>query len=155
VNQPPPAARVLKPAVVRFYFDADLMGVGKLLAGLRSDVTHPGDPGAVIQRRQRPPCPIKGTEVLDSEWIPVVAEHGWVAITRDLAISRRPAEREAVRVHGARLVALVGADATTKWSQLETVMINWRAIEALCDRPGPFIYAATRSGKLRPIDLDA
>jgi hypothetical protein len=42
---------------VRFYVDADVLGLGKLLAGLRNDPTHPGDPGAVIHKRQRPPCP--------------------------------------------------------------------------------------------------
>ena len=34
----------LRPAQVRIYVDADLLGLGKILAGLRNDVTHPGDP---------------------------------------------------------------------------------------------------------------
>lgn len=33
-----------RPSVVRFYVDADVMGMG--IAGLRFDVTYPGDPGA-------------------------------------------------------------------------------------------------------------
>jgi hypothetical protein len=45
-------------AQVRFYVDADVLGLGKILAGLRNDVTYPGDPGAVIHKRQRAPCPI-------------------------------------------------------------------------------------------------
>ncbi len=36
----------LRAAQVRIYVDADLLGLGKILAGLRNDVTHPGDPGA-------------------------------------------------------------------------------------------------------------
>jgi hypothetical protein len=43
------------PATVRFYIDADILGLGKLLAGLRSDVTHPGDPGATI-KAEEPTC---------------------------------------------------------------------------------------------------
>jgi hypothetical protein len=42
-----------KPADVRFYFDADVLGVAKVLAQLRPDITYPGDPGAIIHRRQR------------------------------------------------------------------------------------------------------
>jgi len=47
----------LRAAQVRLYIDADLLGLGKILAGLRNDVTHPGDPGTVIHKRQRAPCP--------------------------------------------------------------------------------------------------
>ena len=46
----------LRTAQVRLYVDADLLGLGKLLAGLRNDVTYPGDPGAVIHKRQRASC---------------------------------------------------------------------------------------------------
>ena len=35
------------------------------------------------RRKQRPPCPVQSTEALDVEWIPVVASHGWLIITRD------------------------------------------------------------------------
>lgn len=33
-----------RPADVRFYVDADVLGLAKLLVRLRSDVTYPGDP---------------------------------------------------------------------------------------------------------------
>jgi hypothetical protein len=33
--------RRAKPATVRFYFDADLLGLAKVLASLRNDITHP------------------------------------------------------------------------------------------------------------------
>jgi hypothetical protein len=38
----------VKPAVVRYYFDADILGLAKVVAGLRTDITYPGDPGVVI-----------------------------------------------------------------------------------------------------------
>ena len=47
----------LRAAQVRIYADADVLGLGKILAALRNDITYPGDPGAVIHKRQRPPCP--------------------------------------------------------------------------------------------------
>jgi hypothetical protein len=37
-----------RAAQVRIYVDADVLGLGKILADLRNDVTYPGDPGAVI-----------------------------------------------------------------------------------------------------------
>jgi len=42
-----------RAAQVRFYVDADILGLGKILGGLRNDITYPGDPGAVIHRRHR------------------------------------------------------------------------------------------------------
>lgn len=39
---------LVRPAQVRFYVDADLLGLGHALAALRNDVTYPGDPGKVI-----------------------------------------------------------------------------------------------------------
>jgi PIN like domain len=87
---------IAKPATVRFYVDADLLGLGKVVAALRSDVTFPGDPGAVIHKRQRPPCPVTSPDVLDPEWIPEVARRGWLIITRDSKIITNPNEIAAV-----------------------------------------------------------
>jgi hypothetical protein len=42
-----------RAAQVRIYVDADILGLGKILGSLRVDVTYPGDPGAVIHKRQR------------------------------------------------------------------------------------------------------
>ncbi len=135
----------MKPAEVRFYCDADILGLGKLLARLRADVTYPGDLGAAVRKRLRPACPVTSPATADPVWIPEVARRGWVVITRDNRINRRPAEVAAVRDHAACLVALAGPDARTTWDQLEIVMTQWRQIEALHGLPGPFIYTATRS----------
>jgi hypothetical protein len=132
--------------------DADLLGLAKLLAGLRIDVTYPGDPGAVIKRRQRLACPVASPKVLDTEWIPAVAAAGWLIITRDRHIQDHRAEIAAVRGHGAKMVALSARDALDTWAQLEIVMSQWRSIEALEPQPGPFIYTATRTS-LRELEL--
>jgi hypothetical protein len=57
----------VRSAEVRFYVDADVRGLGIVLGGLRNDLTYPGDPGAVIHKRKRPPCPITTTDLLDGE----------------------------------------------------------------------------------------
>jgi len=50
----------LRAAQVRIYADADVRGLGKILAGLRNDITYPGDLGAIIHKRHghRAPSPI-------------------------------------------------------------------------------------------------
>lgn len=139
----------MKNATVRFYFDADVLGLAKVLAGLRYDITYPGDPGAVIHKHQRSACPIRPTDH-DIDWIPRVAKAGWLIITRDANIRVHKAEIDAVIDSGARLVALAGQDATNRWNQLELVMTRWRDIEKLAELPGPFVYAAYRTA-LTPI----
>lgn len=124
-----------------------------MVAQLRNDVTYPGDPGALIHGRQRPACVISSPRTLDRDWIPVVAARGWLIITRDRRIQDHRLEVAAVLDHSARMVALSSAEAGTKWTQLEVVLSRWREIEALLEKPGPFIYTATRS-QLTEVDLE-
>lgn len=142
----------MKPAEIRFYFDEDVLGLARVIAQLRPDCTFPGDPGAEIFKRRRDACPIdRGTK--DTAWLPKVTEFGWLVITRGYSIRKNLAERHAVRDSGARMVALSGEDARTKWGQLELLMMRWRRIEALVAEPGPFIYLASRS-RFEQIALD-
>jgi hypothetical protein len=142
----------VKSAEVRFYIDADILGLGKVLAGLRADVTYPGDDGAVIRKRRRPACPITTPRTDDPIWIPEVARRGWLVITRDSKIQQHRAEVAAVRDHRACMVALAGQEARNTWDQLEIIMTQWRRIEDLHGLPGPFIYTATRT-TLNKLDL--
>lgn len=50
-------------------------------------------------------------DALDHEWLPVVANRGWIILSRDAAIMRNPLEREAVMGSRAALLVLVGANA--------------------------------------------
>jgi hypothetical protein len=141
-----------KPATARFYIDADVLGLAKVLVSLRPDVTYPGDPGGTIHRRQRPPCSITDPQTEDSVWIPETARQGWLIITRDSGIQHHRAEIEAVRSSNARMIVLAGEEAKNTWLQLEIVMCQWRAIERRLEEPAPFIYTATRTA-LRPVIL--
>lgn len=142
-----------RAARVRLYVDADIRGLGMVLGTLRNDVTYPGDPGALINKRQRPPCPITTTDLLDIDWIPEVARRGWLIVTRDNNIIQNRAEIAAVREDNARMIALNQQDAKTKWGQLEVFMTQWRAIDALIDQPGPFITRVSRTA-MTAIPLD-
>ena len=135
----------VKPAKVRFYFDADILGLGKLISSLRYDCTYPGDLGGEIHKRKRSECVVKSADAPDAVWIPSVAEQKLLIITRDRMIRYRDAELNVILENNARVVLLIGKKARTKWEQLEIVMTQWRKIEGLYDAPGPFIYKASRT----------
>jgi len=142
----------MRQATVRFYLDADILGLAKVLVQLRPDITFPGDPGGTVHKQTRPPCIITDVGTKDHVWIPECSRQGWLIITRDSRIQSHTREMNAVRTFNARMVALASAEAKTTWGQLEVFMTQWRAIERLLGQDGPFIYNATRS-KLKPIAL--
>ena len=145
--------RPAKPAPVQFYLDADVLGLAKILVQIRGDVTYPGDPGGKVKGgRVRPACPINDTATPDRVWIPETARQGWLIITRDRHIQEHRAEIAAVKSSGARMITLAGAEAVNTFSQLEALMCNWRQIQRLLARSGPYIYIATRT-KLRELLL--
>jgi len=139
-----------KAAKTAYYVDADLLGLAKFLVQIRSDVTFPGDPGGLNRdHRLRPPCVITTPATPDQKWIPVVAEHGWIVITKDSAIGRSPRLRELVIECGARLIAIAARGKMRTWDHLVVVTSVWSKIEALAEVPGPWMYRATRSGLAR------
>jgi PIN like domain len=143
-----------KLATVRFYFDADVLGLAKLICQERADATYPGDPGGRIKKKLRAPCPVTKPGAHDEDWIPTVAERGWLIITRDRHIQDNKAELAAVRDNRAKMVNLASADARNTWAQLEVLMVRWREIEPLSDHDGPFIYIVSLTGALRQIPLE-
>jgi len=147
-----PGGPRFRPARVRFYVDADVLGLAKILVQVRNDVTYPSDPGGDLFKRHREPCPITSPKTLDPEWIPEVTRQGWLIISRDANIAVNRAEIAAVRESGARMVTLAGPEAIGTWAQLEILMTQWRRIEALLYEAGPFIYSVTRTA-FRSVDL--
>lgn len=135
-------------APIRFYVDADVLGLAKLLVQVRPDVTYPGDAGGLgCDGLVRPACPTKPGDK-DAAWIPIVAKAGWVVITRDRRMLNRPAERQAIIDSKAKVVRFEARHELTKWLQLEIAVTQWRRIEELSRLPGPWIYRASRTGAL-------
>lgn len=143
----------VKSAEVRFYFDADILGLAHAVCALRPDCTYPGDPGRKIKRQTRSECAIRSQDTKDRDWIPVVASLGWVAITRDRDIQSHLSLLQLVKEYQLRMVTLNGPEARGPWSQLEIVVPHWRRIEALADRAGPIVVAASRTS-FREVDID-
>lgn len=135
---------------IRWYVDADLKGLAKVLVQARADITYPGDPGDVggLDGFPRPACSIHQDEK-DEVWIPQVAAAGWVVLTRDRHMRHRPAEKAAIVKHAARVVRLEARQPLNKWGQLEIVASQWRRLEELADLPGPWVYSVSRTGGAR------
>jgi PIN like domain len=139
--------------LARWYVDADTLGLAHVLIRARPDVTFPGDDGTRHTARWTlPPCPVQQTATRDTEWIPKVAAANMAIISRDRAISRRRAEKDAILAAGAQMFAITDSGQLRVWDLLEIIMHRWRDREQMRERPGPYIFALTRT-RMTEIDL--
>lgn len=85
----------------------------------------------------------------DAEWITEVGRQGWVVITRDQNIRRRPNELRAVRAAGLHLFALTSGNLSA--AETATVILKaWRAIQHhAAHTPAPALFSVSRSGDVR------
>jgi PIN like domain len=90
-------------------------------------------------------------QVQDVTWIAESAQRGWIAFMKDANVRRRPAEREAIKISGARCFCLVNANIRAAM-MAERYLANLRAIERACSQPGPFLYAVHAS-RIEPLPL--
>jgi predicted nuclease of predicted toxin-antitoxin system len=85
------------PAPVTFFIDRCLgKAVGEALKRARAKVELHDDHFA--------------QDVPDEDWIPEVTRRGWVILTKDKNIRRRPGEREALLTAGARIFTLTSGN---------------------------------------------
>lgn len=139
--------------IARWYVDADTLGLAHVLVRARPDVTYPGDDGTRhVAKWALPPSPVQQADAPDTEWIPKVAAAGLAIISRDRAISRRRAEIDTVLAAGAQMFAITDSAPLRVWDQLEIVVQRWRDMERMRERPGPYIFALTRT-RMTEIDL--
>lgn len=132
------------PLTIRWFADESVLGLGKLLARERDDVTYPGHPASAGI--------IPGT--LDTEWMPIVAAHGWVVFHRDRRIRTRPAELEIFRSEGLRAVWFAGKKDLSPYDQLTLLQRHWKRLEREVQRlgPGPWALSLVSTG-LRQVPL--
>lgn len=120
-------------AAVRFFIDEDLIAVGRGLMELRDDVAT---------ARQEPIRNL--VPALDPDWIPIIADRGWVAITNDKHIRTRFDEATVAIRHALRCVHLRPPKRNTnRWGYVRLIAKHWDAIEALTESEGPAWLAVT------------
>lgn len=105
---------------VRFVVDENTLAVGKVMQMLRDDVAYVGDPliSDLIPLRSR-----------DRHWIPIAAEHGWVAITNDHHMRTRYYEASLALDHGLMVVNIKGVGHRKAWDQLVRLVKHWQSVE--------------------------
>jgi hypothetical protein len=86
-----------------------------------------------------------GQGLQDVEWLSDAGRHGWIVLTKDDRIRRRPAEVAAVDEHAIRMFCLTNAGLTGA-RQAERFVANVDAMLKRADVPGPWIYGVYESG---------
>ena len=82
-------------------------------------------------------------ETPDTEWIALAAQRGWVVLTKDDHIRRRPAERQAIEHGKVRVFCLTNAGLTFAEQASYFVTNRFRIIQA-SRKPGPYLYGVYR-----------
>jgi hypothetical protein len=106
---------------VAYVVDENLLRLGAGLVAVRRDTARFGRP---------PVDDMLPPGVLDTDWIPIVGDHGWVVITNDKHLRTRPVEAELAIAHKLKVVHLHGkVGGQTAWAQLTRIVARWPAIE--------------------------
>ena len=139
-----------KAARLAYYFDANVLGLAKVVVALRPDCTYPGDPGGTVFGQERPACDV-APDTSDEVWLPTIAAQGLVILTSDTNMGNRPSQFDLIQQHAARVVFLQVSRGRPQgtWEVLERLMRNWRRIAEVRETPGPWVYAAAYSGLAR------
>lgn len=78
--------------------------------------------------------------VSDTTWLAEVGRRGWVALMKDAAIRRRPAEKDALLANDVRAFCLSGGNLPAD-EMARRYVASLEAITTACLQPGPFLYA--------------
>jgi aryl-alcohol dehydrogenase-like predicted oxidoreductase len=84
----------------------------------------------------------------DEVWLRDAGENDWVVLTKDDAIRRRPAERDALMEAAVRAFCLTTARLRGS-EQVERFVLNRHRILQQARKPGPYIYGVYESGLKR------
>lgn len=92
-----------------------------------------------------------GRGVEDEVWLPKVGEHGWILLTKDRAIRRRPPELDALRKARVRALFFAAGDMTSA-QMISSFRAALPRIQRLVKREKPpFLWRITPSGKLEKL----
>lgn len=87
----------------------------------------------------------------DEEWLAAAGREGWVVLTRDKHIRRRPTELEAFREHKVIVFVLAAGNASAA-ETADLISRQYGKIQKLATQAKPpVMYSVTRSGVGKPI----
>ena len=89
----------------------------------------------------------------DEEWLAIAGREGWVVVTRDKHIRRRPTELEAFREHKVIVFVLAAGNASAV-ETADLITCLYGKIQKLATQAKPpAMYSVTRSGVSKPIKI--
>lgn len=131
------APRIEQPA--EFFVDRSL---GKsIVEGLRST-------GLTVRSMAEVYGEEQAQRLADEVWLRDAGENGWIVLTKDHAIRRRPAERDAINDAAVRVFCLTTAQLRGA-EQTERFVQNRHRIIRQARKPGPYIYGVYENGLKR------
>ena len=86
-----------------------------------------------------------GQELPDETWLADAGKNDWVVLTKDDAIRRRPAERDALNEAKVRVFCLTNQNLRAK-DQAQRFVVNRDRMLRRAATPGPYIYGVYESG---------
>jgi aryl-alcohol dehydrogenase-like predicted oxidoreductase len=90
----------------------------------------------------------RAQRLADEVWLRDAGKNDWIVLTKDDAIRRRPAERDALTDAAVRAFCLTTAQLRGA-EQIERFLHNRHRILRQARRPGPYIYGVYESGLKR------
>ena len=92
-------------------------------------------------------------DAADEEWLPKIGELGWLILTKDDKIRRRPVERDALLRSGARAFVLPSGNMSGQ-EMASTVVKALPKIQRFVNKnQPPFIARISKAGDVRKIEL--
>jgi aryl-alcohol dehydrogenase-like predicted oxidoreductase len=90
----------------------------------------------------------RAQRLADEVWLRDAGKNDWIVLTKDDAIRRRPAERDALTEAGVRAFCLTSAQLRGA-EQIERFVNNRDRILRQARKPGPYIHGVYESGLKR------
>jgi hypothetical protein len=90
----------------------------------------------------------RAQRLADEVWLRDAGENSWIVLTKDDAIRRRPAERDALTEAGRRAFCLTSGQLRGA-EQIERFVSNRHRILRQARNAGPYIYGVYESGLKR------
>jgi predicted nuclease of predicted toxin-antitoxin system len=90
-------------------------------------------------------------DVEDPDWLRAVGARGWVVLTRDQNIRRRPNELTAVRLARMHVFALTSGNLSAAETSQLVIAARPRIRSAVHETAPPMLWSVTRGGVVRPL----
>jgi len=112
----------------------------------RCSIDKSGVPFISHNEKFKPACP-------DEEWLEVAGKQGWIVLTRDKNIRRKPNELRAFREHGVIGFVLTSGDASAADTAALVIAVYPKLIRKAKATKPPAMFSITLTGTINLVKL--